>query len=252
MRCCFKLLLILLLHHRLDLQRQTEQVDEARGILLIVNVVGVEGGEILAVESVGGGNARVDDVALIELDLYVAGDGLLSAAHKGGERLAQRREPLAEIGQFCEWNFERELDWFLLDYDMHAKLQKYMKDLNRFYREHPQMYERDTDWTGFEWLCVDDNYNNVLIFERKNGGNESVIAVCNFANVTHLNYCVAVDKGEFTLAFGSDDIMYGGSGVEVVRKPKAEDVPFKNKPATLILTIPANSVTYYLRKAEDK
>lgn len=157
-----------------------------------------------------------------------------------------------EIGQFCEWNFERELDWFLLDYDMHTKLQKYMKDLNRFYREHPQMYERDTDWTGFEWLCVDDNYNNVLIFERKNGGNESVIAVCNFANVTHLNYCVAVDKGEFTLAFGSDDIMYGGSGVEVVRKPKAEDVPFKNKPATLILTIPANSVTYYLRKAEDK
>ena len=65
MRCCFKLLLILLLHHRLDLQRQTEQVDEARGILVAVQVVAVaEGGDFLHVQAVRRLHARIDAVAL--------------------------------------------------------------------------------------------------------------------------------------------------------------------------------------------
>ena len=49
-----------------------------------------------------GGDARVDDVALIELQLHVAGDGLLGGVHKGGQGLAQRGVPLAVVHQVGE------------------------------------------------------------------------------------------------------------------------------------------------------
>ena len=29
-----------------------------------------------------------------------------------------------EIGQFREWDYEGEIEWFLLDYEMHAKFKK--------------------------------------------------------------------------------------------------------------------------------
>ena len=103
MRCCFKLLLILLLHHRLDLQRQTEQVDEARGILVAVQVVAVaEGGDFLHVQAVRRLHARIDAVALVQLQLHRAVDRLLRAVHKCGERLAQGRVPHAVVHQLRE------------------------------------------------------------------------------------------------------------------------------------------------------
>jgi len=37
-----------------------------------------------------------------------------------------------EFAQFIEWNYKQSLDWFLLDYDMHKKMQDYVRDLNSF------------------------------------------------------------------------------------------------------------------------
>jgi hypothetical protein len=39
-----------------------------------------------------------------------------------------------EFGQFAEWNECRQLDWFLLDYDAHARLQHYYAALNTEYK----------------------------------------------------------------------------------------------------------------------
>ena len=61
------LLSALLLQLRTYLDRQSEQVDEARTVLLIVNIVLVKGRYFLIVQRVRRGNARIDDVALVEL-----------------------------------------------------------------------------------------------------------------------------------------------------------------------------------------
>src|SRR5581483_1732900 len=40
----------------------------------------------------------------------------------------------SEIGQWNEWNAERSVEWDLLQFDFHKKLQSFVSDLNRIYQ----------------------------------------------------------------------------------------------------------------------
>ena len=37
----------------------------------------------------------------------------------------------SEFGQFIEWDYQKELDWFLLSYPQHKNMQEFVKALNR-------------------------------------------------------------------------------------------------------------------------
>ena len=79
------------------LDGQAEQVDEACGIGLIVVLVLTEGSGLLVVQGVRRGDAGVDHVALVELQLHIAGHSLFQTIGKGIQCLAQRGEPLAVV-----------------------------------------------------------------------------------------------------------------------------------------------------------
>ena len=79
------------------MDRQTEQVDEAVSVLLVVNVVLVEGSEVLAVEGIRRCYAGIDDVALVELQLNVAGAGLLGLVNECVHSFAQGSVPLTVV-----------------------------------------------------------------------------------------------------------------------------------------------------------
>ena len=40
-----------------------------------------------------------------------------------------------EFGQFIEWDEWKELDWFLLEYEKHQKMQNFIKELNHIYKK---------------------------------------------------------------------------------------------------------------------
>ena len=48
-----------------------------------------------------------------------------------------------EFAQKNEWNFEKELEWGLLQYPEHQQAQAFFKAVNAFYLEHPELYEAE-------------------------------------------------------------------------------------------------------------
>ncbi len=117
-----------------------------------------------------------------------------------------------ELAQFKEWDYKTGIDFCLLEYELHAKMQQFIKALNLFYRENKPLFEIDNSWDGFKWLVVDDKYNNLLAFSRYDKNGESITAVINFSGVDLSGYRIGIDKGRYALVFNTDDKAFGGSG----------------------------------------
>ena len=162
-------------------------------------------------------------------------------AHPGKKLLFMGQE----FGQFIEWNFEKELDWQLLSYESHRKLQNFVKDLNRFYLDNSPLWEIDDSWDGFQWLVHDDNTQNVIIFRRTNDEGEDVIAICNFAPVERDDYRFGIpEEKNYEIAFSSDDIRYGGKGIPEKEIILSEKIAMHGKSNSIAVDIPPMSVMY--------
>ncbi len=119
-----------------------------------------------------------------------------------------------EIGQFIEWRFDESLDWLLLDYPKHAEMQRFVKEINHFYQKTPQLYERDDDWDGFDWIAVDDSVHSVAAFVRKDAHGVPVLCVFNFTPVPWDDYCLGSEHaGKYKEIFSTDAPYFGGAGL---------------------------------------
>ncbi|MGB9810087.1 MAG: 1,4-alpha-glucan branching enzyme, partial [Caldanaerobacter sp.] len=86
-----------------------------------------------------------------------------------------------EFGQFIEWDFKKELDWFLLDYPMHKSLQEYVKDLNKIYLSNKSLYEMDHSEEGFLWIDVNNSEQSIISYIRfAKDKKDFLVVVCNF------------------------------------------------------------------------
>lgn len=99
----------------------------------------------------------------------------------------------SEFGQFIEWDFHKQLDWFLLDYPQHRAIWEFSRALNHFYLDHPCLHREDTGFEGFRWLAVDDAEHSVVAFLRRNGSSR-LVCIFNFTPVTHESYRVPMDE----------------------------------------------------------
>jgi 1,4-alpha-glucan branching enzyme len=120
----------------------------------------------------------------------------------------------AEFGQGREWNYDRSLDWHLLDEPLHAGLRQYVKDLNFLYASEAALHEVDFDPAGFQWIDCNDNENSVVSFFRRSKGGEIVVAILNFTPVPRDGYRIGVPvAGPYDELVNSDSEMYGGSNL---------------------------------------
>jgi 1,4-alpha-glucan branching enzyme len=119
-----------------------------------------------------------------------------------------------EFGQTAEWNFQQSLDWHLLDYNGHAGVQQFVKDLNHTYKNYPALYEKQFSQAGFEWIDYGDHENSVLIYIRKGHDEKNdLIVACNFTPILRENYRIGnPKKGKLKEILNSDAAKYGGSG----------------------------------------
>ncbi len=144
-----------------------------------------------------------------------------------------------EFAQFREWDFASQLDWYLLDNEMHKKLQKMVIDLNKIYTEYPQLYEIDYSFEGFKWIDCNDSENSVISYIRKDKKGNYLIVVCNFTPVVRENYRIGVPENRvYHEIFNSDSEIYGGSNIGNLGKIKSENIPFHGFNYSISLTLP--------------
>lgn len=117
-----------------------------------------------------------------------------------------------EIGQWNEWSSARQIEWFLLKYPIHHGLQTMVQEINQFYLQNRALWERDFDYTGFEWVDFNDRQNSVISFLRKSSQG-LLLCVHNFTPNYHPEYFIYLrNVSSIQEVFNSDDIRYGGSG----------------------------------------
>lgn len=152
-----------------------------------------------------------------------------------------------EFGQWREWNHDTQLEWYLLEQPKHEGLRHWVHDLLHFYGTHPQLYEVDYDWKGFEWVDCNDHERSVISFLRfgKNP-HEAVLVVCNFTPVPRHQYRIGVPwSGTWAEQLNSDAVVYGGSGMGNYGAVIADAVTAHGRPYSLNLTLPPLSVLLF-------
>jgi 1,4-alpha-glucan branching enzyme len=151
----------------------------------------------------------------------------------------------SEFAQGTEWAESRSLDWYLLDHPEHRGVLAAVRDLNRFYREHPAMWALDHSPQGFEWIDANDADRNVLAYLRRDDRGNVVAVVVNFSGVPHENYRLALPQGGTWIeAVNTDAEEYGGSGVGNLGQVQARPEPYHGRAFSATVRVPPLGVLY--------
>lgn len=159
-----------------------------------------------------------------------------------------------EFAQFIEWKYDDELDWFIMDYDLHKKMNVYTKTLNEFYKAQRPLWQLDLVREGFEWIDPNNNEQSIASFIRKGKKeDELLVIICNFTPHTYLDYKIGVPYlGEYEEVFNSDSEEFGGSDVineDIIVASKEE---MHGQSYSIELKIPPLAVTYLnLKRIEN-
>ena len=145
-----------------------------------------------------------------------------------------------EIAQRSEWNHEQSLEWHVLQYPLHDGVRKWMRDLNRLYRDTPALFQKDFTGDGFEWIDCNDSDSSTLAFLRKgNSPDDVVLVLCNFTPVPRDNFQIGVPRGgEWRERLNSDAQEYGGGGIGNFGVVHAAPLPSHGRHHSLTLRLP--------------
>jgi 1,4-alpha-glucan branching enzyme len=146
----------------------------------------------------------------------------------------------SEIGQTAEWNYESEVQWWLLDYEIHRKFQTFCAALNALHQSEPALYEVDFQYWGFEWIDFHDNENSIISFVRRAKRREDyLVFVCNFTPTPHYDYRIGFPEADgYREIFNSDAEMFGGSNMGNGGFIHTEPTESHGRPASAKLIIP--------------
>jgi 1,4-alpha-glucan branching enzyme len=142
----------------------------------------------------------------------------------------------------------------VLNYPLHAGLQRWVKDLNAFYRSERCLFEQDFSNEGFEWIDCHDWEGSTVSFVRKPKGEGTLIlVVCNFTPVLRERYRLGVPRGgTWKEVLNSDAIAYGGGGQGNFGEIEAEPGEAHGRPFSVTITLPPLSTLFFSCEAPQK
>ena len=144
-----------------------------------------------------------------------------------------------EFGQFIEWDYHKQLDWMLLDYESHRKTKDYIRALNHYYLAHPALWQVEDNWDGFRWLNADDNTRSVITYYRADEKGKKSLVLCNFAASRWADYRMGVpEAGTYRVALCSEEEQYGGTGFDRETLYRSEEQPLGQWAHSITLDVP--------------
>jgi 1,4-alpha-glucan branching enzyme len=157
-----------------------------------------------------------------------------------------------EFAQRREWTHDGALEWYALQYPLHAGVQRLVSDVNRLYRADAALHDMDFEAAGFEWIVADDRDASVIAFLRRARTGSLLLVVCNLTPVPRLNYAIGVPKaGTWRELLNSDATVYGGSGMGNLGSARAAPVPAHGRHHSLNLTLPPLATMYFKPAANE-
>jgi 1,4-alpha-glucan branching enzyme len=155
-----------------------------------------------------------------------------------------------DIGQWDEWDHDKSVDWNLLQYAPHARLQKYMSDLAHTYQRERSMWEVDFSHDGFEWIDFRDWESSIVAFLRKaKDRRDHTVFAFNFTPVPRWDYRIgAPEKVFYEEAMNSDSEAYYGSNLGNAGGVWADDQPWNNMPHSIKITLPPLAMVMFRPK----
>ncbi len=159
----------------------------------------------------------------------------------------------SEFGQWNEWHFEHSLDWHLLeqedesgDGERHRRLRAFVQAANELYLAHPELWEQDFDWKGFQWLEADDAQANTAAFLRWSTKGEFLVVACNFSPIHRKGYRVGVPvAGKYQCLLNSDEDRFGGEDFGDKAPIASEPVPCHGQEQSMEIDLPPMSGVIY-------
>ncbi len=157
-----------------------------------------------------------------------------------------------EFGQWNEWDHATSLDWHLVERDgFNRGLQRYLRDVQKIYREEAALFEVDHHHEGFEWIDFHDWEKSIVSFVRHGKDRRNhVVCIFNFTPLPRFGYRIGVPADTYYRELiNSDSIYYGGSNLGNAGGVQAEAVPFSVFSHSITVTLPPLSAVY-LKPAE--
>jgi len=155
--------------------------------------------------------------------------------HPGGRLLFMGNE----FGQTAEWNYKSELQWYLLQYDPHRKLQECVKELNRLLRQEPALYKKQFSPEGFQWVDLNHRDECVLVYKRMGGTEEEdILVVLNLNPLPKEGWQVEVSRAYKQEIFNSDSPQFWGTGNYLNTAIRCEPVEEEEGKYRLLLNLP--------------
>ncbi len=145
-----------------------------------------------------------------------------------------------EFGQTTEWDYTSELDWHLLQFDSHRKMQACVRELSMLYRNEPALHELQFDIHGFEWIDLDHRSESVIVFRRKGKDPaDDILIVLNMTPEVRNDWSIEVrGKSSWKEIFNSDDKKFWGTGNVFNPKPVTTVKDEENKIYDLRIHLP--------------
>jgi 1,4-alpha-glucan branching enzyme len=152
-----------------------------------------------------------------------------------------------ELAQWSEWNHDGSVDWHALGYEQHQGVQRWVRDLNTFYRAEPSLYETDFNPEGWRWIDADDSDHSVLTYMRlKKDGTSPIVVACNFTPVPRRGYRVGVPhEGHWYELLNSNAAIYGGTDEGNFGGRSTEKIATHGFEDSLLLDLPPLAIVVF-------